>query len=87
MSVIKITSVLAGPFHSSEVPDWDSDDEGFILLCNVWDAEIGKLVQDEIVLDTLDQAYQIMGHFMQQLKPYEMEVEEDEDHRYWELAN
>lgn len=79
MSVIKITSVLAGPFHSSEVPYWDSDEEGFILVCNVWDVELGKLIQEEVVVDTLDEAYEIMGHFMKQLKPYEMEVDDDEE--------
>jgi hypothetical protein len=83
MSTIKITSVLAGPFHSSEVPDWDYEDEGFVLICNVWDADIGKLIQDEIVLETLDEAYEIMGHFMKQLRPYEMEVDDEEE----ELVN
>ena len=83
MSKIKITSVLAGPFHSSEVPDWDYEEDGFILICNVWDADIGKLIQDEIVLETLDEAYEIMGHFMKQLQPYEMEVDDEEE----ELVN
>ena len=83
MSKIKITSVLAGPFHSSEVPDWYYEDEGFILICNVWDADLGKLDQDEIVLKTLDEAYEIIGHFMKQLQPYEMEVDDEEE----ELVN
>jgi len=27
----KIINVIAGPFHSSEVPDWDEREDGFGL--------------------------------------------------------
>jgi hypothetical protein len=79
MALVKIMSVLAGPMHSSEVPDWDGEGEGFILLCNIWDVDLGRMEVDEIVVDTLQEAYDIIGHFMEQLKPFMLDLEDEKD--------
>ena len=67
-----ILSVDHGPFHTSTIPDW-VDDPGYVLVCRVWD---GTAVRDEeIVFDDLDEAYEVIHHFLEQGNPYYMEEE------------
>lgn len=67
-----ILSVDYGPFHTSTVPDWE-DDPGYVLVCRVWDGT--SIHDEEVVFDELDEAYDVIYHFLAHGEPYYMEEE------------
>lgn len=75
---VVIYSVIEGPFHSSEIPDWDEEDDCWLLLCQV-ENSYGALEAEELAFSTFDEAYEIVKHFKKNCFPFIMEVEEDED--------
>lgn len=76
----KIVNVLRGPIHSSEIPDWDIDDDGFglpygegyILYVTQMD-ERGVLSEEQVIFEDLDDALSIVEHFIGQIIPLEYE--------------
>ena len=70
----KVVNVLRGPVHSSQVPDWDMDDDGFGLLYNegyvlyvVMQDERGVLSEEELVFEDFDEAMIMVEHFVDQV--------------------
>jgi len=70
----KVVSVLRGPVHSSQVPDWDMDDDGFGLLYNegyvlyvVMQDDRGVLSEEELVFEDFDEAMIMVEHFVDQV--------------------
>lgn len=70
----KVVNVLRGPIHSSEVPDWDMDDDGFGLLYNegyvlyvVMQDDRGVLSEEELVFEDFDEAMIMVEHFVDQV--------------------
>ena len=78
--MVKIVNVLSGPTHSSEIPDWDIDEdgfglpygEGFVLLVTVRD-ERGVLHEEDLIFQDFDEAMEIVDHFCDQIIPLEWE--------------
>ena len=76
--VDRIVNVIAGPFHSSEIPDWDDADdgfglpygEGFMLVVTMQD-ERGVLTTEELIFQDFDEALEIVNHFVDQIVPLE----------------
>lgn len=76
--MVKIVNVLRGPVHSSMVPDWDVDDDGFglpygegyVLWATVLD-ERGVLEEEQLIFQDFNDAVQIVEHFCQQIIPLE----------------
>ena len=70
----KVVAVLRGPVHSSEVPDWDMDDDGFGLLYNegyvlyvTMQDDRGVLTEEELVFEDFDEAMIMVEHFVDQV--------------------
>jgi hypothetical protein len=73
----EIVNVLRGPIHSSEIPDWDIDDDGFglpygegyVLTATVRD-DRGVLYEEDLIYEDFDDAMEIVDHFCNQIVPY-----------------
>ena len=70
----KVVNVLRGPIHSSAVPDWDMDDDGFGLPYNegyvlyvVMQDGRGVLSEEELVFEDFDDAMIMVEHFVDQV--------------------
>ena len=70
----KVVNVLRGPVHSSQVPDWDMDDDGFGLLYNegyvlyvTMQDDRGVLSEEELVFEDFDEAMIMVEHFVDQV--------------------
>jgi len=70
----KVVNVLRGPVHSSQVPDWDMDDDGFGLLYNegyvlyvTMQDDRGVLTEEELVFEDFDEAMIMVEHFVDQV--------------------
>ena len=70
----KVVNVLRGPVHSSEVPDWDDDEDGFGLRFNqgyvlyvVMQDDRGVLSEEELVFEDFDEAMIMVEHFVDQV--------------------
>jgi len=70
----KVVNVLRGPVHSSEVPDWDMDNDGFGLLYNegyvlyvTMQDDRGVLSEEELVFEDFDEAMIMVEHFVDQV--------------------
>ena len=76
----KIVNVLRGPIHSSEIPDWDIEDdgfglpygEGFVLSVIIRD-ERGVLSEEDLIFQDFDDAVEIVEHFCDQIIPLDWE--------------
>lgn len=72
----KIVNVLRGPVHSSEIPDWDIDEDGFglpygegyVLSVTLQD-ERGVLHEEDLIFQDFDDAMEIVEHFVDQIVP------------------
>lgn len=76
--MVKIVNVLRGPVHSSMVPDWDVDDDGFglpygegYILDVVLQDERGILEEEQLIFEDIDDALEIVEHFVGQIIPLE----------------
>lgn len=76
--MVKIVNVLRGPVHSSMVPDWDEQDDGFGLpygegyvLDVVLQDERGILDEEQLIFEDIDDALEIVEHFVGQIIPLE----------------
>jgi len=73
-----IINIVAGPFHSSEIPDWDEEDDGFglpygegyMLVVQMRD-ERGVVRVEEIIYEDFDEAMEVVDHFCDQIIPLE----------------
>jgi hypothetical protein len=78
--MVKIVNVLSGPIHSSEIPDWDIDDDGFglpygegyVLTVTLRD-ERGVLHEEDLIFQDFYDAMEIVDHFCDQIIPLEWE--------------
>lgn len=74
--MVKVVNVLRGPIHSSEVPDWDHEEDGFglpyeegyILDVIVMD-DRGVLEPSQMIFETFEDARKLVKHFTKQIKP------------------
>jgi len=72
----KIINVLRGPIHSSEIPDWDHEEdgfglpyeEGFVVYATIMD-DRGVLDTGQLIFQTFDDASKLIKHFTKQIKP------------------
>lgn len=76
--MVKVVNVLRGPIHSSMVPDWDMDDDGFGLpygegyvLYVVLQDERGILEEEQLIFEDINDALEIVEHFVGQIIPFE----------------
>lgn len=77
----KIYGVISGPYYSAEVPDWDIDEdgwglpygEGWMLVVQMDDERGVGISVEEIILETLDDALEIVNWFKSQIVPYDWE--------------
>ena len=74
----KIVNVLRGPVHSSMIPDWDEQDDGFGLpygegyvLDVVLQDERGILEEEQLIFEDINDALEIVEHFVGQIIPLE----------------
>jgi hypothetical protein len=70
----KIYNVIVGPIHASEYDGGDCYDDEWVILALV-EQPNGALEEEEIVLDTFDEAYEIVKHFKSQIIPFEIELD------------
>jgi hypothetical protein len=78
--MVQIVNVLRGPIHSSEIPDWDIEDdgfglpygEGFVLSVTIRD-ERGILSEEDLIFQDFDDAVEIVEHFCDQIIPLNWE--------------
>jgi hypothetical protein len=72
----KVIGVQRGPIHSSEVPDWVHEDDGFglpyeegyIVYATVMD-ERGVIEPSQLIFQDFDDARKLVKHFTKQMKP------------------
>jgi hypothetical protein len=72
----KVVSVQRGPIHSSEVPDWDHEEDGFglpyeegyVVYATVMD-ERGVIEPSQLIFQDFDDARKLVKHFTKQVKP------------------
>jgi len=72
----KVVSVQRGPIHSSEVPDWDNDNdgfglpygEGFVVYATVMN-DRGVIEPSELIFENFEDAVKLVKHFTKQVKP------------------
>lgn len=76
----KIVNILRGPVHSSELPDWDHEEDGFGLpygegyvLFVTMLTDRGTLEEEELIFEDFDDAIQLVDHFVQQIIGLEWE--------------
>lgn len=74
----KIVNVLRGPVHSSMIPDWDMEEDGFGLpygegyvLYVVLQGERGILEEEQLIFEDINDALEIVEHFVGQIIPLE----------------
>jgi hypothetical protein len=73
---VRIYNVIEGPIHSDDYIDWgDDQEEGWVIVALCEDKN-GALVEEELVLDSFDDAYVIVKHFKDQIIPFKMEITE-----------
>lgn len=72
----KIVNVLRGPVHSSEIPDWDIEEDGFGLPYGegyvLWATLLtdrGTLEEEQLIFESFDEACMVVDHFCQQIVP------------------
>lgn len=70
---VVIYGIVEGPYHSSDIPEWNEDD-CWILLCQV-ENSYGGFEVEELTFWTFDDAYEIVKHFKQNITPFIMEVD------------
>jgi len=78
--MVQIVNVLRGPIHSSEIPDWDIDydgfglpyGEGYVLTATVRD-DRGVLYEEDLIYEDFDDAMEIVDHFCDQIIPLDWE--------------
>ena len=58
---IHIYGIVEGPFHSSEIEDWD-EDECWMIVCQVENA-FGGIEVEELTFWTFDDAYEVIKYF------------------------
>lgn len=76
----KILNVLRGPIHSSEIPDWDIEEDGFglpygegyVLTVTLQD-ERGVVDEEDLIFGDFYDALGIVDHFAAQIIPLEWE--------------
>lgn len=76
----RIVGIITGPFHSSEIPDWDEQEdgfglpynEGFMLVVQMQD-ERGVVRVEELIFEDFNEAMVLVDHFTDQIIPYEWE--------------
>lgn len=73
-NTVVIYGVVEGPFHSSDIPDWDEDDDCWMLVCQV-ENSYGGIEIEELTFWTFDDAYEVVKHFKSSASPFKMEVE------------
>jgi hypothetical protein len=76
----KIVNVLRGPIHSSEIPDWDIDEDGFglpygegFVLTVLLQDERGVLEEEDLIFEDFEEAVGIVNHFVSQIIPLNYE--------------
>lgn len=76
----RIYGVISGPWHSSEVPDWDHEEDGWGLRFNEgWvvvvqmEDERGTIKPEEVVFEDFEEAMELVDWFKGQIAPYEWE--------------
>lgn len=78
----RIINVITGPIHSSEIPDWDEQEdgfglpynEGFMLVVQLQD-ERGVIKVEELIFEDFLEAMIVVDHFTDQIIPYEWSEE------------
>jgi len=66
----KVYNVIEGPIHTNDIPDWD-DEKGWLMVCLV-EQDNGALMEEEIIFDTFDEAYEVVKWFKSQIAPHEV---------------
>jgi len=59
---VYIYGIVEGPIHSSDIPNWDDDKEGWMILAQVEQSN-GAIMCEEITFDTFDEAYEVIKYF------------------------
>jgi hypothetical protein len=67
---IKMYQLVEGPMWSGDIPMWD-DQEGWVVV-GLIEQENGALMEEEVIFDTFDEAYQCVYWFKSQIAPFEI---------------
>jgi hypothetical protein len=67
---LKVYQLVEGPISTYDIPMWN-EPHGWLVVALV-EQENGALEEEEIVLDTFDEAYDIVKWFKGQIIPYEV---------------
>ena len=67
---LKVYQIIEGPMWSSDIPMWD-DQEGWVVVGLV-EQENGALLEEEIIFDTFNEAYEVVKWFKCQVAPFEV---------------
>lgn len=66
----KVYNVIEGPINTHDIPFWD-DEHGWLMVCLV-EQDNGALMEEEIIFDTFDEAYEVVKWFKSQIAPHEV---------------
>lgn len=76
----EVVWVIRGPVHSSEIPDWDIEEDGFGLrygegyvLDVISRDERGVLYPDQVIYEDFNDALHLVEWFTNQIIPYKWE--------------
>jgi hypothetical protein len=67
---LKVFGVIEGPIHSSDYDAFAEEDE-WVVVC-ILEGPGGALVEEEVIFDTFDEAYEVVKHFKRQMKPIQL---------------
>lgn len=67
---LKVYNVIEGPISTYDIPMWN-DAPGWVMVCLV-EQENGALMEEEIIFDSFDEAYEIVRWFKSQIIPHEV---------------
>ena len=70
MKPLRVYNLVEGPISTYDIPDWD-EPHGWLILALV-EQENGALEEEEIVMQTFDEAYEVVKWFKGQTIPFEV---------------
>jgi hypothetical protein len=73
--VTKVYQIVEGPIHTDDYDDWDEETEGagWVVVALVEDLN-GAILEEEILFQTFDDAYELVKWFKNQIIPYPVEL-------------
>ena len=71
MNLYKMYQVIEGPIHTSDIEDSYYDEKDGWIVVGLVEQVNGSILEEEVLFDTFDEAYEVVKWFKQQIIPFE----------------